>query len=117
MDEARQLIQGAYLDFNARCIDAVLARMQPDVVWPNGMEGGYVYGHGGVRAYWTRQWETLDPHVEPVEFREEPGGRIVVNVHQVVKDREGKLLADSMVRHIYRLREGLIAGMEIEQAG
>jgi hypothetical protein len=32
----------------------------------------------------------------------------------VVRDREGKLLADTMVRHVYSLRDGLIERMEID---
>lgn len=117
MDEARELIKAAYREFNARRLDAVLALMQPDVAWPNGWEGGYVHGHEGVRDYWTRQWAVLDPQVEPVEIRPEADGRMAVEVHQVVRDREGKLLVDTMVRHVYTLRGGLIERMEIEPAG
>lgn len=114
MPDERELLQGAYLDFNARRLDAVLARMQPDVVWPNGMEGGFVYGHEGVRDYWTRQWEILDPKVEPVSINPDDRGRWIVEVHQVVHDREGKLLFDKMVRHAYEIRGSLIARMDIE---
>jgi ketosteroid isomerase-like protein len=117
MDEATELLKAAYREFNARRLDAVLALMQPDVAWPNGWEGGYVHGHEGVRDYWTRQWAVLDPHVEPVAIRPQADGRMAVEVHQVVRDREGKLLADAMVRHVYTLRGGLIERMEIELAG
>ncbi len=114
MTDERELIRGAYIDFNARRLDAVLARMQPDVVWPNGMEGGFVYGHEGVREYWTRQWAVLDPHVEPVEINADERGRWVVKVHQVVHDRQGKLLVDQVVQHAYQIRDSLIARMDIE---
>jgi hypothetical protein len=114
MKEERELLQGAYRDFNARRLEAALARMHPDVIWPNGMEGGYVYGHEGVRDYWTRQWAILDPHVEPMEINLDERGRFVVKVHQVVHDRYGKLLADKIVRHAYQIRDSLIARMDIE---
>ena len=114
MTVERELICGAYADFNERRLEAVLARMRPDVVWPNGMEGGFVYGHEGVRDYWTRQWALLDPHVEPVEINADERGRWVVKVHQVVHDRQGKLLADQMVHHAYEIRDFLIARMDIE---
>lgn len=110
----REILIAAYREFNARHIDAVLALMQPDVVWPNGMEGGYVYGHDGVRQYWTRQWGVLDPHVEPLSFERDEKGRTVVSVHQVVRDLNGKLLIDTTVRHAYSIRNGLIERMEIE---
>ena len=45
-----ELLKKAYSAFNARDLDGALATMQPDVVWPNGMEGGVVHGHEGVRA-------------------------------------------------------------------
>jgi ketosteroid isomerase-like protein len=108
------LLKATYAAFNARDIDAVLAVMDPDVDWPNGMEGGRVHGHRGVRDYWTRQWELIDPHVEPRGFGVDESGRVVVDVHQVVRDRTGALLDDRMVRHVYRIRDGKILGMEIE---
>jgi hypothetical protein len=118
MVDARELLEGAYRDFNARRLDAVLARMTKDVAWPNGWEGGYVYGHDGVRDYWTRQWAVLDPHVEPVSIDPDEQGQWVVQVHQVVRaltgDQAGQVVVDTTVRHVYRLRDGLIERMEIE---
>ena len=114
MTDERELIRGAYDDFNARRLEAVLTRMRPDVTWPNGMEGGFVHGHEGVRDYWTRQWAVLDPHVAPLEINADERGRWVVKVHQVVHDREGKLLADVVVHHAYEIRDSLIARMDIE---
>ena len=89
--------------------------MTPDVEWPNGMEGGTVHGHEGVRTYWTRQWGMINPHVDPVTFREEGDGRIVVGVHQVIRELSGKVLMDRMVEHVYSFRDGLITGMEIRE--
>jgi ketosteroid isomerase-like protein len=114
MSNEREILTAAYRDFNARHIDAVLSLMAPDVVWPNGFEGGFVYGHDGVRNYWTHQWQVLDPKVEPVEIHELADGRFAVEVHQVVHDREGKLLLDTTVRHIYQIRDGQIVRMDIE---
>ncbi|HTZ84232.1 MAG TPA: nuclear transport factor 2 family protein [Candidatus Acidoferrales bacterium] len=108
-------IRRAYAAFNARDIDGVLATMTPDVDWPNGMEGGRVHGYDGVRAYWTRQWGMIDPHVEPVSFEEDDGGRVIVSVDQVVKDLSGKVLLDRVVQHVYSLRDGLISEMEIRE--
>jgi hypothetical protein len=113
LDETRLLIE-AYRDFNARRIDAVLARMHLSVTWPNGMEGGYLHGQDEVRAYWTRQWAAIDPHVEPMQIDTNGSGQAVVQVRQVVRDLEGNLLADSIVHHVYTIRDGLIERMEIE---
>ena len=67
-------------------LDGALALMHADVEWSNGMEGGFVHGHDGVRAYWTRQWTLIDPHVEPVAFSVEDDGRIRTEVRQLIKD-------------------------------
>ena len=112
--DPRALLAQAYADFNARRIDAILASMHPDVEWANGMEGGHVHGREGVRAYWTRQWAMVDPHVEPIRIEPDDRDRWVVEVHQVVRDLEGNLLVDKTVHHAYRIQNGLIERMDIE---
>lgn len=108
-----ELIAQLYDAFNARQIDAVLARLAPDVDWPNGMEGGRVNGRDAVREYWQRQWTMIDPRVEPRAISTDDSHRIAVDVHQVVHDLEGKLLVDQMVQHIYTFCDGLIQRMDI----
>lgn len=110
-----ELLKRAYATFNARDLEGALATMNPDVVWPNGMEGGVVHGHDGVRAYWTRQWSMINPHVDPVSITPDQSGRIVVSVHQVVRDLAGNVLLDRMVEHVYTLKDGLIQSMDIRE--
>ena len=110
------LLRKAYDAFNARIVDAVLALMHPDVDWPNGMEGGRVSGQANVREYWRRQWEAVDPRVEPTGFEEDESGKIVVRVHQVVRDLAGNVLVDQTVYHAYTFRDGLVERMEILDA-
>ena len=109
--EHRLLVE-VYKAFNARDVDAVLAMMHPDVDWPNGMEGGRVHGHAGVRDYWTRQWNLIEPQVEPRGFRPDDQ-RIVVDVRQLVRDLAGKVISDKMVEHAYLIQDGLIRRMDI----
>jgi ketosteroid isomerase-like protein len=111
----RDLLIAVYEAFNRREVDSILAVMHPQVEWPNGMEGGWVHGREAVRAYWARQWGLLDPHVEPVRFEADGAGRIVVDVHQVVRDLTGTVLLDRMVQHVYLIRDGLIRHMEIRE--
>jgi hypothetical protein len=113
MMDDEEVLRYAYAAFNARNVDAALAGMHADVEWPNGMEGGTVHGHQGVREYWTRQWTLVDPHVEPAGFRRTPDGRIVVDVRQVVRDMQGTLLVDQHVQHVYRMENGKVRSMEI----
>lgn len=69
-----------YAALNNRDIAVVLAVMHPEVDWPNGMEGGRVHGHAGVREYWTRQWAVIDPR----RFTTDDAGRTVVDVHLTI---------------------------------
>jgi ketosteroid isomerase-like protein len=116
MSDQIELLKGIYDRFNARDMEAVLAAMHEDVTWANGMEGGHVHGREEVRKYWMRQWAMIDPHVEPVEFAKDPGGEMVVEVHQVVRDLNGILLADQMVGHVFRIEDGLVKRFDIRNA-
>ncbi len=114
-DNSNELIRKAYAAFNARDIGGALATMARDVTWPNGMEGGTVHGHEGVREYWTRQWGMTNPHVEPKTIETDPTGRVVVGVHQVVRELSGNVLLDRMVEHVYTIKDGLIQSMDIRE--
>src|SRR5579864_3756657 len=116
MPDDVELLQRVYALFNRREIESVLVAIHPDVVWANGMEGGHVHGRDEVRSYWKRQWAILDPHVEPVEISPKGEGEVVVKVHQVVRDREGNLLADRIVTHVFQIRNGLIQRFDIRDA-
>ena len=115
MSPEQELLKKVYAAFNARDIDGALASMHADVDWPNGMEGGRVYGHEGVRQYWTRQWTLIDPHVDPVHFQLAGTGEVTVGVHQVVRDLTGIVLVDQMVEHSYTIESGLIRNMQIRK--
>ena len=113
MANAIELLRRVYERFNARDVDGVLAFLHGDVVWANGQDGGHVHGHAGVCNYWARQWSMIDPHVEPMAFSIGTDGEVAVEVHQVVRDTEGKLLGDERVLHIFHLEDGLIRRFDI----
>ncbi|MHB8284884.1 MAG: nuclear transport factor 2 family protein [Caulobacteraceae bacterium] len=121
MDDDIEHIKHIYACFNARDIDGVLARLADDVAWANGMDGGFVHGHEAVRAYWTRQWSLVDPHVEPVSFRRTEDGAVIADVLQTVRDLQGRPLEgqthglkDKTVGHVFHLREGKVVRFDIE---
>jgi len=123
MDADIKIIEGLYERFNARDIDGVLVALTDDVAWANGMDGGHVQGHEGVREYWTRQWSVIDPHVEPVSFERAADGAIVARVIQTIRDLEGNPLegqthglTDKTVGHVFTLRDGKVARFDIQDA-
>ena len=116
MSDEEELLKQLYDRFNARDMENLLAAMDADVIWANGMEGGYVHGRSEVRDYWTRQWAIINPHVEPIGFAKGPDGEVIVEVHQVVRDHDGILLADRIVGHVFRIESGSIMRFDIRDA-
>jgi len=111
-----------YERFNAKDIDGVLAMLSDDVEWANGMDGGFVQGHDGIRAYWTRQWAVVDPHVEPLHFDPLANGSILVKVKQTIRDLEGlpiqeKGLKDKTVDHVFHFANGKVVRFDIQDRG
>jgi hypothetical protein len=99
--------------FNARDIDAALAVMTPDVEWPRAFKGGFVRGPEAIRAHWTEQWSEISPHVDSVAFHPEEAGGVLVEVHQVVRDLAGTVMADEHVGHRFTFEHDLIQRMEV----
>lgn len=110
------LITQAYSAFNRRDIDGALALMSETVSWPKASEGGRVVGKEEIRAYWTRQWQEFDPHVEPIEILERGAGKVHVKVHQLVKSLAGDVLSDSHVWHIYTIANGRMERMDLGES-
>ena len=70
-----------------------------------------------MREYWTRQWAAIDPWVEPLSFSKRADGTIAVEVAQTVRALDGALISEARVAHLYVLRDGLIARMDVEEPG
>ncbi len=116
MTNTQTLITQAYSAFNHRDIDSALALMSENVSWPKASEGGRAVGKEEIRAYWTRQWQEFDPHVEPLEVIDQEGSITDVKVHQLVKSFSGNVLSDSEVWHIYTVTDGLIERMDLKDS-
>jgi ketosteroid isomerase-like protein len=114
MNNDKQLIKHLYERFNARDMEAVLSTLADDVAWANGMENTHVHGPEAVREYWTHQWSVINPHVEPLSTSTAADGSIVVEVHQVVHDLEGKLLLDEKVGHVFHIQDGKVTRFDIQ---
>lgn len=107
-----RLLRDLYRAFNRREIDRVLSALSPTVRWPNVLEKTELHGHAAVRAYWLRQFETIEPRVEPVEFEARQGG-VAVRVRQVVTIKATGQVAESTVTHTYTFDDGLVTSMVV----
>jgi hypothetical protein len=87
--------------------------MHPDVEWSDDVDGRTVHGRDEVGDYWTRQWTLVDPHADPLRIDDDDDGRLIVAVHQIVRNRSGLVVAERFVEHAYLVEDGLIRRMEI----
>jgi hypothetical protein len=113
-------LKSMYKSFNERDVDGVLAMLSSDVSWANGMDGGHVEGHEGIRAYWTRQWALANPHVEPVAFHQAADGSIVVEVNQTIRDQDGNTvqvlgLKDKTLSHVFHFKGGKVRRFDLRE--
>lgn len=113
MSKNQEFLQNLYDAFNKREIETIIAKMQPNVKWANGLEGGFVHGRDAVREYWTNQFKAIQPELETLNFETDESGRNIVTVHQIVKDLDGNVLADMTVQQIFTIEDGLIILYEI----
>jgi ketosteroid isomerase-like protein len=117
------ILQQIYDCFNSRDIDGVLAALADDVQWANAMEGGHALGLAAVRAYWTRQWALVSPHIRPVRFETLADGAVLALVEQSVFDLDGKPLQDQsfglqdkLVGHRFRFQGNKVVRFDVEDA-
>lgn len=113
MSSNQQFLQNLYEAFNKREIETIISVMHPDVKWANGVEGGFVYGRDAVREYWINQFKVIQVQLETLKFETDEHNRNVVTVHQVVRDLQGDLLADTTIQQIFTMKDGLISLYEI----
>jgi len=117
------ILETLYQRFNARDIDGVLMALADDVDWANGMDGGHEHGLAAVRAYWTRQWAIVSPHVRPVSFHAAADGALLVRVEQTIRDLQGQPLVeqnhglkDKLVGHLFHFENGKVSRFDIVDA-
>src|SRR5262245_3819991 len=83
MSDSRVLIEQAYSAFNKRDIDGALALMTQDVSCLRLRREEEWSEKEEICAYWVRQWDEFDPHVEPLAMTLEGDGKVRVRVRQI----------------------------------
>jgi hypothetical protein len=112
MENETALIKDLYEDFNARKMESILAKLTEDVMWANGMDGGYVHGHKDLRDYWERQWAMLNPQIKAVGFSKTEDGSILVDACFSGKTSEQEF-KDIPAGHVFHIEDGLISRFDI----
>jgi hypothetical protein len=107
------LLERAYLLFNERQVDRLLATTADDVRWPDVASGTVLSGKAAIRQYWDAQFAVAAPHVHPTGFVAVDDDVIAV-VDQRVFDLSGAPLTEpAVVFHRYSFSGGLISRMTV----
>lgn len=109
--EREAILERAYLLFNARDVNALLAMMTDDIEWPDVANGVVLRDKDAIRSYWEGQFAVADPQVQPTEFIPVEDDLVAV-VDQRVLDRRGEpITALTVVFHRYSFRDELVRRM------
>jgi len=106
------VILAAYKSYNERDLEALLPLMCEDVNWANALTGDRIRGRKEMRTVWELQGTSLNVQIEPICIYEEPDGKTVVYVREIVHEAGGRLLMDQEMEHVLTWRDGLIARMD-----
>ena len=112
MSDHEAFLRRLYELHGARDVEGALAMFTDDVEWPDVAGGRTLHGKDEVRAYWTKQFAEIDPHVEPTAI-EVDGDAAAVTVHQVVRALDGTLLREATVTHTYSFHGDLVRRMAV----
>ena len=113
MAEQEALLRTSYAAFNAHDVATTLKAMGPDVEWPDSFDGGMLHGPEAVGAFWQRQWAVLEPQFELKHFETDPDGHLVVTVIQTVRNLDGGIISQGLVRQVYEFENGLVRRMRV----
>ncbi len=89
-----------------------MVRLHPQVDWPEPWSGGRLHGPAAVAAHLAAQAAQVQVTVVPLRVGGDPR-RVVVTVHQVVRDADGDPLSDTTVLHTLALDGGLVRRLDV----
>ena len=114
-DHNRDNVGKAYQSFNNKAVNSILSLMHPNVSWPKGWDVDYIEGHDNLRNYWTKLWSEVYINIKPLTLKENTKDQVEATFHQIVKDLQGNITSDRILKHLYTFESGLIKKMEIQK--
>ena len=114
MDDAQALLTKVYDAYNRRDFAALSACLTPDTDWPDLVEGGRLIGPEALGAYWARNDKMITVDIAVVSIATLPDGRVAADVNQIVRNLAGQVWSDTCERHIFTLRDGRVARLDVE---
>lgn len=114
MDDAQALLTKVYEAYNRRDFAALSVLLAPDTNWPDMVEGGRLIGPTALSDYWARNDKMITVDIAVVSVSALADGRVAAEVNQIVRNLAGQVWSDTCERHIFTLRDGLIARLDVE---
>ena len=114
MDDAQTLLTKVYDAYNRRDFAAFSAFLTPDINWPDSVEGGRLIGPNALGAYWARNDKSITVDIAVVSIAALPDGRVAAEVNQIVRNLAGQVWSDTCERHVFTLRDGMVARLDVE---
>lgn len=114
MDDAEALLTKVYDAYNRRDFADLSVLLTADTNWPDMVEGGRLIGPAALSAYWARNDKLITVDIAVVSYAALPDGRVAADVNQIVRNLAGQVWSDTCERHIFTLRDGLVARLDIE---
>jgi hypothetical protein len=108
------LLSELYDAINRQDIDAVMALFEPDARIPDSLESDTLVGHDQIRAYYLRQFATIQVSSSLLSTRLMPDDRIAASLLVQVHGSEGGTWGEGRVEATYRLHAGKIREMVVD---
>ncbi|WP_419251645.1 nuclear transport factor 2 family protein [Caulobacter sp. ErkDOM-YI] len=108
------LLSGLYDAIDRQDIDAVMALFEPDARIPDSLESDTLVGHDQIRAYYLRQFATIQVSSSLLSTRLMPDDRIAASLHVQVTGSEGGMWGEGRVEATYRIHAGKIREMVVD---
>ncbi len=112
-DERTAMIEEFYHAFNTRDLDMFLEHLAPGVELPDILTGGEIHGRDEVPAFCQKQWQEIDPTVEPMRINIAADGSAHVLVDQLIRALDGEVLQNRRVEHIFEFEGPFIRRLTV----
>jgi limonene-1,2-epoxide hydrolase len=107
------MLEAFYRAFNDRDLDAFLDHLAPGVELPDILTGGETHGRDEIPAFCRKQWQEIDPIVEPMRINFTGDGSAHVLVDQLIRALDGEVLQNRRVEHVFEFEGPFIRRLTV----
>jgi len=110
------LLTALYDAIDRQDLEAVVALFGPDARIPDSLESVTVVGRDQIRAYYLRQFATIQVGTSLLSTRRLPDGRFEADLHVQLRGAAGGSWGERRVKATYRIDDGKISEMVVDEA-